>query len=85
MINNRAMSLKELKKFLNQKYDNTWDLVSFEMLDEKSGVSYHKDATVNEARMIVLKQILLDKGCDAKLLEQFENAVRDEARDIYDD
>jgi hypothetical protein len=83
LINGRVALPKRFKEFLKEKHD-TWDLVSFEMLDEKFGASYHKDATINEARILILKQMLLDKKCDAKLLEQFEGAVRDEARDICD-
>jgi len=84
LINGRVALSKRFKEFLNEKH-NGRGLVSFEMLDEKSGTSYHKDATVNEARALILKQMLLDKRCDAKLLEQFESAVWDEARDSYDD
>jgi len=84
LMNNKSVSLERFKDFLKEERDSL-DLVCFEMLDEESGTSYHKDATVNEARALILKQMLLDKGCDAKLLEQFQSAVWVEARDSYDD
>jgi len=68
---------EEFKKFLSTKYDR-WDLIRFTMVDTNTGTTWSKDANIEEAIVIVRKQMLLDKGCDPKQLEDFEQAVRDE-------
>jgi hypothetical protein len=50
------------------------------MMDPKTGTTWPRDANLEEAIVIVRKQLLLEKGCDPKQLEDFEQAVRDEVR-----
>jgi hypothetical protein len=78
-INGSLADVKEFKKFLNEKH-NRWDLIRFEMIDKKSGHTWPRDAMIEEAKVIILEQMILDEGCDVKLLDQFKEAVRDEAR-----
>ena len=76
-INGALVTEGEFKKFLSTKYDR-WDLIRFTMMDTKTGTEWPRDANIEEAIVIVRKQMLLDKGCEPKLLEDFEQAVRDE-------
>jgi hypothetical protein len=76
-INDVPATEGEFKKFLSTKYDH-WDLIRFTMSDTKTGTTWPRDANIEEATVIVMKQLLLDKGCEPKQLEDFEQAVRDE-------
>lgn len=78
-INDLDANEKEFKKFLSTSYGR-WDLIRFIMIDPETGTTWPRDANVEEATVIVRKQLLLDKGCNPKMLEDFEQAVRDEAR-----
>jgi|GEM_PF-6613905 len=85
-INGRSANIKEFKKFLNEKHDR-WDLVRFEMVDTKSDKTWPRDATIEEAKVIILEQMILDKRFNvelSELLEQFKQAVRDEARKDFE-
>ena len=81
-IRDKRATEKEFKRFLSESHDY-WSLIRFTMLDEKTGKSYPKDATPEEARVIVLKQMLLRKRYNSELLEKFEEAVRDGANRDY--
>jgi hypothetical protein len=82
-INGKIATVKELKKYLNEKHDR-WDLVRFEIIDKKSGKTWPRDAMPEEAKVIILEQMLLDNGCNSKLLKEFKEAVRDEARKDFE-
>ena len=88
-INDVPANDKEFKKFLSTEH-GTWDMVRFTMVDPKTGTTYPKDDLVEGAKVLILKQMILDQGnrhaCDiGKLLEDFEQAVRDEAnRSAYE-
>jgi hypothetical protein len=78
-INGALATEGEFKKFLDSKH-HPWDLVRFIMTEPGTGATWPRDANIEEATVIVMKQMLLEKGCAPKLLEDFEQAVRDEAR-----
>jgi cytoplasmic iron level regulating protein YaaA (DUF328/UPF0246 family) len=78
-INNEFADEKEFKKFLLAKHDY-WELTQFVMMDKKLGATWIKSVMEEEARAMILKQMLLEKHCDPKLLNDFEQAIRDEVR-----
>jgi hypothetical protein len=81
-IEGRLAKEKEFKKFLSESHD-FWSLIRFTMVDNKTGKTWPKNATPEEAKVMILKQMLLKKGHNPKLLEDFEEAVRDQANRDY--
>jgi hypothetical protein len=77
-INGRLADVKECKKFLYEKHDH-WELVRLDYMN-KEGVIYRSDALIEGAKVAILEKLLLEKGVDKKLLDQFVDAVRAEER-----